>query len=190
MRVEDSVQLTSPTSSTGTHDTWRSRSTFRMSIRSCLGPDLNLCAEVGEANCRQFAGHSQRELQSPWGRRVFGTPRTLRQAETKATNVSMYLLENKIMIPEARRNAANLSQARRTPLSSSNALDFCYLFALALLIIMPPSTPAATATPPAIASPYMPSLDTLSSIRPCRLWLCRLPGSFSSNNSLYRLASA
>lgn len=122
LRVEDSVQLTSPTSSTGTHDTWRSRSTFRMSIRSCLGPDLNLCAEAGEANCRQFAGHRQRELQSPWGRRVFGTPQTLRQAETKATNVSMYRLENKIMIPEARRNAANLSQARRTPLSSSNAL--------------------------------------------------------------------
>ncbi len=58
------------------------------------------------------------------------------------------------------------------------------------LISIPPTIPAATATPPMMATPTKPSLDTLSSISCCRLLACRFPGSFSSSNSLYRLASA
>ena len=58
------------------------------------------------------------------------------------------------------------------------------------LISMPPTIPAATATPPMIATPIRPSLDTLSSISCRRLPACRFPGSLSRSKSLYRLASA
>ena len=42
---------------------------------------------------------------------------------------------------------------------------------------IPPTTPAAIATPPKIATPIIPSLATLSSIKPRRLPACKLAGS-------------
>ena len=55
---------------------------------------------------------------------------------------------------------------------------------------MPPTTPAAIATPLKMATPIRPSLATLSSIKPLRLAACKLAGSWSSKRSLYLLASA
>jgi hypothetical protein len=66
-----------------------------------------------------------------------------------------------------------------------------YLFAvLAPLKIKPPTIPAATAKLPTMATPTKPSLATFSSINCLKLSACRFPGSKSTNNSLYRLASA
>jgi len=158
---------------------------------SSLGPVLDLCRVWSKSDCYQSRHKTEAEICLSfrgW------TPHCVevddgdmvRQAQLEQY-ASALSVRKMIMIRnlEARQNAANLSQAQ-FPLS----LVPYYLFVLALLISMPPSTPAATATPPAIASPYMPSLDTLSSMSPCKLWLCRFPGSFSSSSSLYRRASA
>lgn len=47
-----------------------------------------------------------------------------------------------------------------------------------------PTTPAATAKPPTIATPINPSLLTFSSISSLKLPACRFSGSRSSSNSL------
>lgn len=49
---------------------------------------------------------------------------------------------------------------------------------------IPPTTPAARARPPTIATPISPSRDTLSSIKVRRLAACRFPGSLSTRRSL------
>lgn len=59
-----------------------------------------------------------------------------------------------------------------------------------LFINKPPTMPAATAMPPTIATPIIPSFETLSSMRVLRLSACRFPGSLSSSKSLYLRASA
>ena len=52
-----------------------------------------------------------------------------------------------------------------------------------------PTAPAATATPPIIATPTRPSRVTRSSMRVCRFEAWRFAGSLSRRMSLYRLAS-
>lgn len=64
-----------------------------------------------------------------------------------------------------------------------------YLLLVPLKII-PPTTPAAMASPLTIATPTRPSFATLSSISPLRLLAWRFDGSWSSNRSLYRRPSA
>jgi hypothetical protein len=74
--------------------------------------------------------------------------------------------------------------------SSSHPRIFYLVLLPTPLKIIPPTTPAAMATPLRIATPIKPSLATLSSIKPLRLAACKFAGSFSNNKSLYRRASA
>ena len=92
--------------------------------------------------------------------------------------------------------AGSLCARVATPNPSLPKLQVClrlppsHHFLRAPLTIMVPTMPAATASPPTIATPTIPSFATLSSIRPLRLPACIFVGSWSSKMSLYRLASA